>query len=281
MANGEVVVANSGVIPSALPQGYQLIGAEENYLISTKPEGEVLLSDKNGQELFNFKLDVRAQSGSYNGKNLLALLLGNNEILVIDIKKSKIVFKEKSKKAFTTTSDIASPLFADGLILFPTLDGKIVVVDEKELKFVRDFIIGQQQFFSNILFLKVYKDRIIAATNETIYSIGDENIESVKKEVRFLYTDKENLFLLTIDGNVVLLDENLQEYEKKKFDFARFVGVSDTKENLYITEHSGYVIKLDKKLQQSKIYWIPDDIDDYIFMDQNKIYYSKKIIVIE
>jgi hypothetical protein len=75
-----------------------------------------------------------------------------------------------------------------------------------------------------------------------------------------------------------MLDENLKEKKSRKFSFARFVGVSQSEKDLYIVEHSGYVIKLEKTLDAEKIYGIPDDIDDYIFLDKNKIYYSKKVI---
>jgi outer membrane protein assembly factor BamB len=278
--NGEIVIDSMGASKKILSSGFELVGVGDNYIIASSLDGRVVVKTKDGKIIFQHKLQVKALSGSYNEDNHLAMLLSNNETVVIDTKKSKIVFKEKSKKAFTTTADIASPLFIDGLILFPTLDGKIVVVDEKELKFVRDFIIGQQQFFANIIFLASFKDKIITATNEGVYSIGDDNINTLKKEARFLILDEDNLYLLTIDGQVIMLDENLKEKKSRKFSFARFVGVSQSEKDLYIVEHSGYVIKLEKTLEAEKIYGIPDDIDDYIFLDKNIIYYSKKVISI-
>ncbi len=281
MENGGVIVRKDGIVDKMLPEGFDLIGRNDSYIIASSLGGEVLLKEINGKEIYKTKMDVRGLSASYNGKSHLALLLSNNETVIIDITQDKVVFKEKSKHSFTTTSDIASPLFADGLVVFPTLDGKLVVVDENKLTFIRDFIVGQQQFFSNIIHLQEYKGRIIAATSENIYSIGDEDIKTLERDVRFLTSDKENLYLFSIDGQIEMLSETLEVEKKKKVSFARYVGVSFDENYLYVVEHSGYVIKLSKDLEKETVYGIPDDIDDYIFMDKNIMYYSRKILIIE
>lgn len=281
MKDGKIILETQGVTKEKILEGYELIGAGEDYVVGTSLDGEIVLKKRDGTTIVKQKLAVRGLSASFNGANLLAVLCGNNETVVIDVDKKKIVFKEKSKKTFTTTSDIASPLFTEELILFPTMDGKIVVVDTEKMEFVRDFIIGREQFFSNVIYLKKFQGFIIAATTDNVYSIADDDIFTLRRDIRFLICDEDSLFILTVDGDILLVNKKLEIQNSRKFSFARFVGVSQTSSQLIAVEHSGYAIVLDKSLEGYKVYAIPDDIDDYIFVDKKKIYYSRKTIKID
>lgn len=273
-----MIVKEDGISKPIFKKGFNLIGSGENYVVGSNSKGDISLLNKDGKELISINISSQGLTATFNERDLLGVLTAKNELIIVDTLEKKIVFKHKEKLALTSTSDIATPIFYDSLILFPTLGGKLIIVDEKTKTIGRDFIVSTEKFFSNISYLNIYKGRAIVGTSDKIISVGGDTLESKKSDTRFLITDNEKLFILSIDGKITHVDKDLRDIDSIKFPFARFAGVSQTKDKLIVLEHSGYIIVLDKDLKSYKTYETPDNFDDFFFLDGMKFYYGNKLI---
>ena len=68
----------------------------------------------------------------------------------------KIVFKEYYKESIANDIRITNPLFMNNLILFPTLDGKVIVVSKEDKKAVKTIVVDPDSTFNNIIFFFSY-----------------------------------------------------------------------------------------------------------------------------
>ena len=88
------------------------------------------------------------------------------------------------------------------------------------------------------------------------------------------------IFVLSLEGEVIMLDLLLNELNKKKFPFATLnsIIVSDA---IYTLESQGFLIKIDLQTFSDEIYKI--NIAEYknSFYTDSTIYYDNKIIKVK
>lgn len=85
--------------------------------------GELMIVDDKNAVCLHIKWSGTVASAALKD-NLLAVVLGSNELALIDIKDGKHHIKQDD--VYVLDSRIASPYFLGDLIVFPTLDSKIV-----------------------------------------------------------------------------------------------------------------------------------------------------------
>ena len=272
LKNGQVITKD-GLLNIYLPKGYVYIGGKD-YIVGADDCGDVIIKDGK-TTIFRKHFDSKKAVSANISNNILALLFDNNEIMVYDIKQNKKLYQYSENRISAVDAKIASPLFLDSLILFPTLDGKIDIYDKTQNKIIRTIIVGTKNEFNNIIFLKVIGNILIAATPNKIISVNPQNINSLNENIRDVIFLKDRVYILTNDGEVLLTDENLNILKSRKYPFAHFVGAIYRK-YLYIIEKEGYIIAVDKDLRVSNIFKLEDSIDDFIFTSNDKIFYKDR-----
>ena len=65
--------------------------------------------------------------------NLLAIIGNDNSATIIDINTKAQKFSQKGSSVLAVNELIAAPLFLESLVVFPTLDGRLLVVSSKTL----------------------------------------------------------------------------------------------------------------------------------------------------
>ncbi|PAF52651.1 hypothetical protein [Helicobacter sp. 13S00477-4] len=213
--------------------------------------------------------------------NQLAVVLSDNSTNIYDTYTQNILFTQKGIASIAINSLVAAPVFLDTLVVFPTLDGRLLVVDTKNFNPVRNIIINSEKFFNNVIYLVVEGENMFAATGKRLVSIisGHEfNYDADILDV--LYDNTQYIYILTLEGQIIQLDKTLREVNKIKLPFANLNSIVIVGDKLYSIEKRGYLIEVNVNDFSSKIFQIKGSfgrmkLDKTKFYDKNKIYYDK------
>ncbi len=274
------VLTDEGVVGVKISKQDRVISASEEWIISASIDGKLVLVDKNNPEhIESFDLKKTIASVSVSGE-YVAVVFADDEIALYDLHSKEAIFKEQEGKSIAVDSRIANPLFTRGLVLFPTLDGKVVFVNIALKKRLRTVIVSSEENFNNVISLNIVDNKIIAATNYTILSMAKKEIH-VKYELRNILYDGATIYITTKQGEILSLTSSLQVNAKVKLPFAHFYAMTQSKDKLYILEKEGYMIILDKKSFDYSVHEVDFDEDGYIFVSGKKFYINDIEILTE
>ena len=273
LKNREFITKKDGFIEKKLPENYKILNENDGEYIIADEEGNIKIITKDGETLFEKSFNDIVASATKRG-DFLAIVFANNRLFLIDTKNEEVYFDEKLEPVYALDSRIANPAFLNDLIIYPTLDGRLIITDITHRKILRDLVISSEKYFNNVIFLKVIKNRLIAATNTKVMSINPKSINiygaSDVKDLLFL---EDRVYIFTKDGKIVLTDPDLHILKEKKFPFAIFSGYIYG-EFIYLIEKGGYVIAVDRDLRTANFYKLPDKIEDLLFTAGDKLYYK-------
>lgn len=226
----------------------------------------------------NFKLKKTIASASIKD-DVLAVLFINNDMELYSISTGKLLLKEQGNAPIVVNSKIVSPHFMDDLVLFFTLDGKVVIISLKEKKKLRTVIVSSEEYFNNIIYFNVVDGKIIAATGHKILAMSEKELR-VKYDIRDVIYDDGNIYITTKQGEIVSLTSDLKYNKKIKFPFAHFLGMVATKDKIYVLEKEGYIIELSKDLLEYNVYDV-DVSEGYVFVADKVFYVNDEYISAE
>ena len=270
------VLSKDSVIDVEVKSPYRLIGKSDGWVISSNIDGNLTLesvSDKKNIKSFELKKTIASASVK---DDVLAVLFADNEMSLYSISTKELLFKEQGNAPIAVDSRIVNPYFMNDLVLFLTLDGKVVIVNSKLKKKLRTIIVSSVDDFNNIIYFNVIDSRLIAATSTKILSFGEKEIR-VKYEIRNVVYDGKFIFITTKQGEVISLTPDLQVNAKVKFPFAHFLGIIAYGDKLYALEKEGYMIEMSKDLLTYSVHEV--DIEDgYIFVAKKKFFVDDEYI---
>lgn len=270
------IITSKGLSSFALEEGFTFIGEFDGRLISANKSGLLHVMNHSGQVLYEKKFDRTVVVASVY-KDRLAVVDAGNFLHLIDMTKDEIYFTNKQDSVYALSAKVAAPHFLNFLVLFPTLDGKLVIVDWKDGKLIRDVVISSEPFFNNLIFLDVIGDRLIAATSKRAISINPNKTNFLDESIKDVTIVNDKIVFMTNDGRVLVTNSDLTTLHERKFLFAVFVG-SMSDEEIYIAERNGHLIVSDIQLEDVKIYELPDKIEKLIFMANDTIYFDNSLI---
>ena len=262
------MIHSAGVSQHALPSGYEFINNSDNNILAASKNGQLLVGSKDN--IINFKKNI--VSASLKG-NLLAVVFTDNSVAIYDTETKKIKFREYGKISLVNDSKTANPVFLDDIILFPTLNGNLIIASSKNFKLIKTINIDPDNQINNIIFLKTINNIMIAATPNKILSLGDGSFSIKDYSISNIISHEQNLYLSTIEGNIIKLDLLLEEISSKKFKFAKIHALGYGS-GLYALESQGFLIKFNHDLTNNEIYDFNFDetlkviaIDDMLYFD--------------
>lgn len=273
------VLVKDGILDVKIQESHRVISHSDGWVVSASLEGELLLTsveDANNTNLFELKKTIA--SASVSG-DTLAVLFADNEISLYSISSKKVLFKEQGGKSLAVDARIVNPYFMNDLVLFSTLDGKVIIVNVNLKKKLRTIIVSSEDNFNNIIYFNVIDNKIIAATGYKILSLAAKDVR-VQYEIRDIVNDDKAMYITTKQGEVISLTSDLQVNAKIKFPFAHFLGMISYGDKLYILEKEGYMIVLDKDMYNYSVHEI--DIEDgFIFITDKVFYVADEKISVE
>ncbi|UOS60405.1 plasminogen-binding protein pgbA C-terminal domain-containing protein [Helicobacter pylori] len=232
-------------------------------------------------------LETFALSASVKG-NFLAVVLADNSANLYDITSQKLLFSEKGSPSTTINSLMAMPIFMDTVVVFPMLDGRLLVVDyvHGTPTPIRNIVISSDKFFNNITYLIVDGNNMIASTGKRILSVVSGQEFNYDGDIVDLLYDKGTLYVLTLDGQILQMDKSLRELNSVKLPFASLNTIVLNHNKLYSLEKRGYVIEVDlNDFNSYNIYKTPtigsfkffssNRLDKGVFYDKNRVYYDR------
>lgn len=278
LTNGNILT-KAGEKKQKISADFRLLNITDGWIITQNSINDLELIPEDGvSEHVIIDLKRTVAAASIQG-DTLAILFGNNEMALFSLQTKKMTFKETSNAPIAVDARIANPYFLKDLVVFLSLDGKIVIVNITDKKLLRSIIVGSEEYFNNITYLNVIENTMVASTGNTVLSLSEkENRE--KYEVRDIAYTEDGIWLTTKQGEVIALSPTLQYKGKKKFPFAHFVGISIQNDRVYVLEQGGYMIALSKNLLSFDVY----DIDmkhNAVFVGDRKIYFDDRYIEIK
>ncbi|MEA3352753.1 MAG: hypothetical protein U9Q33_02910 [Campylobacterota bacterium] len=260
-----------------LKEGYSFINENDQIILAVNNEAKLLIIDNKVQEELQF--DKNIISASIKGK-LLALGFVDNSIIIYDRETKQVLFKEYFASSIINDMRIANPIFMKSILLFPTLDGKVIILDTDKKTILRTINVDPKNKINNIIFLSTLNDTLITATPNKIFTFNNGIINVQEHDIKNILINKEDIFLSTIDGKIIKYDHNLKLIESKKFKYANFHALGYGS-SLYALESQGYLIKLNNDLSETKIFQFPFDNSKKTVILKDKIYYENKFSTLE
>lgn len=279
LENGHLLT-KEGERPFKLPRESRLINVSDGWIITETAESNLVLFPEDGTDAkVTFELKRGVAAVSIQG-DTVAILFANNEMALYSLESKKLVFKETSSAPIAVDARIANPYFLKELVLFLTLDGKVVIVNSETKQVLRSVVISSDEFFNNVTYLNVIENNLVASTGSGILALSQKEARE-KYELRNIAYTADGIWITTKQGEVIALSPTLQFKAKKKFPFAHFVGISVQNDRVYVLEQEGYMIALTKNLLAYDIYDIDMKKDNKIFTGDGRFYFDDRYIDIK
>ena len=269
-------ISKEGILENSKTD-YKFLNYKEDTILASDNNATLYIKGDDIDKTVSF--DRNIISASKLGR-FLAFGTNDNAITLYDLDKEQILFKEYLKSSVINNIKIANPIFLNNLVLYPTLDGKVVIVDIKTKSVVKTLNIDPDGDVNNIIFLEQIDDSLIAATTKKIFSFvnGIPNIKEI--DVQNIILQGQFIYVATLDGKIIKYNKELQEIASKKFKFAKFHALA-IGEYLYALESQEYLIQLDKEFNSIKIYDFSFDNEEKVIGIENKIYFEDEYIILK
>ena len=269
------IINGKGVSSFELPKGFDFLNTTaDGKIIATNRINKILIGNEE-----RIMKDVIVAASIKDDK--LAVVYSNNTIELIDLKINKTLFKEYLPVSLANDTRITNPYFMGNLILFPTLNGKVVILSSATNEIVKNISVDPDNEFNNIISLNVIESSqtlIIASPNKVV-SISPKEIISKEYEVRDIILKNDDIYLATIDGQIIKLTPSLIEVAKKKYKYAKFHALAYSN-SLYAIESQGYIVNLNSDLSNDSIYKFSFDNEERMIAIGNKVYFDSKYITL-
>lgn len=273
--NDNRFITKAGISNTELPEGFEFLNfTEDGRIIATNYIDKILI----GNEEKVIK-DVIVAAAVKNEK--LAIIHSNNTMELIDLNTNKTLYKEYLPISLANDTRIANPLFFGNLILFPTLNGRVLIVSSVNNEQIKNIAVDHENEINNIIELSVIEDTqtLIVASPNKIVSISPKEILTKSYKLRDIVVAGKDIYIATIDGQLIKLSASLDEIAKKKYKYAKFHALAFTN-SLYAVESQGFLVNINSDFTKDTIYDFSFDNSDRMISIGNNIYYGSKYITL-
>lgn len=271
--DNQEIITKRGVSKFKIAEGYNFLNISDDKVISSNYKDSIMIDKK------VIKTGGVVVSATLKD-NKLAMLFSNNSIQLYDIDADKILLKEYYSHSYVNDTRIANPYFMSNIVLFPTLDGKIIVVANDNNKVIRSIVVDADGQFNNIIFLDVINDTLVAATANKVISVGDGSVKLKDYRVRDIISKDNSIYIATIDGQIIKTDISLNIMNRKKYKFAKIYALAYGT-SLYALESQGYLINISEDFQTDAVYDFGFNNEKKVIALGDTIYYNNEYIILK
>lgn len=269
------VITKDGISAYKIPTDCAFLNENAQHIIVVC-EDSLRILDREAQQVQQIHYSQKPLAASLDN-DILAIVLADNTIMLQDVLSQQILFSQKQPNISAITNKNANPYFLRDLVIFPTLDGAVVIVDKTKLEVLRKVVVSNATQFNNVIFLDIFNNRLIAATKFRVIAVSPEYISTQNANVREILVLRDRIYVFTTDGEVLLCDINLNVQKRIKFSFAHFLSVG-IGEDIALLEKRGYVIALDVDFESFRVYKITETMQLPSFGDTQALYFGKYYI---
>jgi hypothetical protein len=269
-------ISNKGILKNN-KETFEFLNTNEDTTISADDNGTINLENNKINTSFSFDKNIISAS---KFKNLLAFSSIDNSITLYNMDTKQVLFKEYLKPSAINNIKIANPIFLNTVILYPTLDGKIVIVDLKKNIIIKTINIDPKSDVNNIIFLKEVDDTLIAATSKKLFSFQNGKVNLKDIDVQSIIVNKNSIYVAMLDGEIAKYDFSLNKIAKKKFKFAKINALAFGT-YLYALESQEFLIRITEDFKNVKIFDFSFDEEEKVIGIENKIYFDDEYIILK
>lgn len=271
-------ITKNGISKEKFKNDFSVLNEQDGVVIASDKSSTIAIKQNNEIKLFNLENPV--VGASIQG-NKLAVIFWDNSIALYDILTKKFIYKEYLNSSLANDIRIANPKFLKDIVLFPSLDGKLVAVGLEKNEKIKDILVDAGTEFNNLIHLEVLDNMLIGATKNKIISIGSGFSELKEYEIVDIIINNGIIYLATLDGQIISLNSKLEVLKSKKYKFAKIVGLCASNDYIYILESTGYLIKLKNDFSGDTVYTHSIYSSDKIFSNANNIVVGDTIFSIK
>ena len=264
-------LTRSGMGKFKLPEGFHYVTQSSKYVLAADERGNIHIYDRNSGKLIKQnRLKMPLISAGIRGDKIY-YIQQDNIFGIYSISQNKSLISAKVGRAYAVDTRIANPITVGNLVVVPTLDGKLLIINPSNPKKAGGIAIGKSFNLNNIIFLSKIGNRIIAATPSKVISASPQGMNKFSASVADVTISGGNIYLLTRRGEVIKLSPTLKVLAKKKFNYAQFAAIAVVNGKVYALDRSGVLIVMDSSFKKYRIYDI-GSVSDYAFVDGAKLY---------
>lgn len=260
-----------------ISKNFKFLNFSDNTLLSADSNQSINLKNTTLDETLHFDKNIISAS---KNKNIIAFGSIDNSITLYDIVSKKTLFKEYLRPSAINNIKIANPIFLSTVVLYPTLDGKIVIIDLKKNSIIKTINIDPKSDINNIIFLKEYNNTLIAATTKKVFTFDNGNVKLKDIDVQNILMNKNFIYVATLDGQIIKYDLSLNKIASKKFKFAKFNALAFGT-SLYALESQEFLIQISDDFKKVKIFDFSFDNEEKVIGIDNKIYFEDEYIILK
>jgi len=270
-------LTHSGISSIRLPKGFHYVTQSSAYVLAADDTGKIMLiSRKSGKVVHKGKLEFPLVSAYLRG-NKIYYVSQDNLFGVYSISAKKTVASAKVGRAYAVDTRIANPIPLQGMLIVPTLDGKLLIINPADPRGARGFAIGDSYNLNNVIYLHRLGGRIIAATPNKLVSAAPGAMHKFDAPIADVTISGSTIYALTGDGRVVKLSPSLKVLAQRKFPYAQFTTIAVVGGKVYALDRSGALIVLDSSLKKDRIYDV-GSVEDYAFVAGHRLYKDDEVI---
>jgi hypothetical protein len=177
----------------------------------------------------------------------------NNAVGLYDLNQNSLIFYKTFDNSIVGKYLKASPIFYQGLVLFPLLNSNIAIYDLKAGNYVRTLNLVDDNLLSNIIFLKIVNNQLFMATPHELVLFDPNYLIDFKGNIKHIVDDGKDLYLFMVGGKVIKLDSNLKKLKTVTLPFADYFAPGICNGKIYTVTKNGYLVEFDKNLNY-KVY---------------------------
>lgn len=274
LADSRLISFKDGISQITLDENYKFLNQSAQKYVLQEKCGDILIIESNTNNTQKINYDKCVLSATLDD-NKLAMVLVDNTIVFYDITKQNAIFSQKFNSVVAINSQLASPVITKKYVIFPDLEGKLFVYDKAQNKIIKDILISSDKFFNNVIYLYVRDNYMLAASAKRISAIVNDKPFKYDIELRDIAFINNNIYVLSVEGEILEFDYTLRLLRKVKLPFAVLNGIVIKDDVLYSIEKGGFIVKLPLNSFIPEIYTSNLKKQKIIFYNANSIFYDR------
>ena len=270
-------ISKAGVSTVNLGEGYRFLNENDQYILATNTEGILKVIDKKTKETVRaVSLKVPVVSATINN-DVIAYILNSNTFGIYQMKDNRKLVESRSEATVAIDTRAASPMFIDGLVVMPMLDGKLIIVNINDSENAKVVYLSTEKVFNNIIYLSRKGNTMIAATPKRLLTLGSSGQNEYNANISEVVYDDGIIYLFTKEGEILALNSDLEKVGEAKYKFAHYSVGTAFNGKVYGLDQGGSLIVMNSALTKQKIYDV-GEVDDPAFISGTKLYKDGDII---
>ncbi len=270
-------ISKVGVSSINLGKGYRFLNENDTYVLATNAEGILKIIDKKTKEAVRaVSLKVPVVSATIEN-DVIAYILNSNTFGIYQMTDNRKVVESRSEATFAIDTRAASPIFIDGLVVMPMLDGKLIIVNIEDSDNAKVVYLSTEKVFNNIIYLARKGNTMIAATPKRLLTLGNGGQKEYKANISEVAFDNGIIYLFTKEGEILALNSDLEKVGEAKYKFAHYAVGTAFNGRVYGLDQGGSLIVMNSALTKHKVYDV-GEVGEPAFITGTKLYKDGHII---